>query len=297
MTKKKPIEELKITPYVVKEEIEPILRYLWETRKSVKEVANLIQRDPRLVRKWLEKFDIRVPEQQIKRVEWWNHLSERRLGYLCGFIATDGCLSTPNRIRIGLHARDFRLLERLATCITKPPYPIAHPVREKGKVVTLDTIAPSLFGFLVDMGITPNKSLILNPELKDKSPEFLWGFLRGCIDGDGTIYSNKSAKGESTLGRSGITIVSASEVFLRTLQEIFGGNLTKTVHNRVTTMFLLTFPGRKALQLLEKLPLDYFTMERKTSKLKRLSSLKFGKGPPYIRMKGLVWDKQEKELF
>lgn len=134
------------------------------------------------------------------------------LGYICGFIATDGCLNKGNKvISFANKPEDFSTIEWIGnTLVTpKPNFYISRTMF--GFRATL----PKLYQFCLDMGITPAKSLTLDVNLDNKSEEFKRYFLRGVIDGDGSvIFCSK------TPSKSIIKIASASKKFIDLLEGI-----------------------------------------------------------------------------
>lgn len=75
----------------------------------------------------------------------------------------------------------------------------------------------SLYNWLVDIGLTPNKSKTIG---KLKIPEeYFFDFLRGCFDGDGSIYAYWDPRWESGYVFH-ISFVSVSPSFLEWLQDI-----------------------------------------------------------------------------
>ena len=219
---------------------------------------------------------------------------DKKLGYICGLIASDGCLQKGKKIlSIELQDLDRKTVEFVAsTCVQNPVYLKSHQRQFRptaSPTVGFSANLPKLYQYCLDMGITPNKSLTLNVNLDDKSDEFKWYFLRGVIDGDGCVSVGPR------LTDSTIRISSASLKFIQYLQTIFGGfiGLYKTPKN---PSYHLCFKGIACQQLLTKLPLDEFTMQRKTDRLLIISS----KIPCAIRLSselvGSIWGVKEKKL-
>jgi len=108
------------------------------------------------------------------------------LWYLVGLITSDGCLSSDGR-HIDITSKDYEFLKKL-----KDSLGIINKigVKNRGKINQAHYLQFSnrnLYEFFLSIGLMPNKSLSLN-ELD--IPQYLFvDFLRGLIDGDGSLRS------------------------------------------------------------------------------------------------------------
>lgn len=224
------------------------------------------------------------PKRTNKYEEKWNQLSEAEKGYVCGLWATDGCLQKDKKkiLLISFAEHDKEVVYNLATMLTNPPCHvqvaaggIAHfkggRDSQRQDRYTIAFTAHEMYDYMVSMGITPAKTYTLNPKLDDKSDEFLLNFVRGVIDGDGSVTVNKNNR----LFGSHIKISSASRVFLEKLQVLLGGaiyNCTRTVNTK-TQLYSLEFTGEEARQIANLLPIEKYMMSRKTEKIIKYRSL------------------------
>ncbi len=234
--------------------------------------------------------------------------SDAELGYLCGLIATDGNLSSNSKaIGIGLKSNDLDTVQWVASKLntTKQYSPAVKSyynglTKGYSERASIRLVSPSLYDYLVEMGITPTKTYTLDPKLDDKSDEFLWYFLRGVIDGDGCVYTPYGSGG--SLKDCEITIASASLSFLETLQNFFGGYIStkpkKTTKLATVDLYTLGFTGVRARVLSDYLPTDGFTMQRKTDKLNILKS-QYSIIPGMSCLYGTMWKfgKREQRLY
>ncbi len=133
------------------------------------------------------------------------------LAYAIGLIATDGNLS-PDRRHIGLTSKDKEIVESFRRCLG-----LTNKIGLKGNgtskekryhVVQFGSVV--FYTFLERIGLTAAKSKTLK-ELKIP-PLYFFDFLRGCIDGDGSITSSKHP--ESTSPQLRLRLCSASKPFL-----------------------------------------------------------------------------------
>ena len=138
---------------------------------------------------------------------WTPHLA-----YAIGVIATDGNLSPDGR-HICITSKDGDWLSQIRdslelTCrLGKKAR--AHSKEKKYSVLQIGDI--NFYEFLLDIGLTPNKSKSIS-QLKIH-PDFFHDFLRGCIDGDGSI--TLSSHPESKHQQLRIRLCSASSNFIQ----------------------------------------------------------------------------------
>ncbi len=116
--------------------------------------------------------------------------------YAIGLIATDGNLSKNGR-SITMTSKD---IEQLINCMTalNITVPLGYTIsgathRKTARIQFSDTLFHS---FLVSIGVFPNKSKTLGVI---KIPhEYFFDLLRGCFDGDGTVYSYFDTRWQSS---------------------------------------------------------------------------------------------------
>lgn len=247
---------------------------------------------PNTVRQICRRYHLplnKSPVHTKKYVESFKYLDDAKLGYICGLIATDGNVHKKSTsIRLNLQVADRETVEFVASSLCTPPSKVKIiPPKGIGTVpqARFDHCLPLFKQYLLDLGISYNKSLSLDVNLEGKSNEFKWYFLRGAIDGDGSIHCKRSGR----LCDYTIDISSASKSFLETLQKEFGGNLRmlKTGDTSLgkNPFYRLNFYGSKAHLLCEHLPKDGFTMKRKTLKINDLLTL--NRHPAVLD--GIVW--------
>ena len=148
-----------------------------------------------------------------QRIEW-----SAELAYAVGLITTDGCLSRDGR-HLTMTSKDVDLLETIRRCLritaritlSTNPRPIYR--LQWGDLL--------FHRWLMEIGLMPAKSLRLGPlRVPD---EWLRDFLRGCIDGDGSIVTyidryNTFKKSTYVYTRVYLSLVSASPRFVEWLR-------------------------------------------------------------------------------
>lgn len=189
---------------------------------------------------------------------------DKILGYICGWIATDGCLEfNSNVVRLDIHKDDRKILDWLSQTLVGE-----NIIKVYKQMGCFKAALPKLYAFCLSIGITTSKTLTLNVDLAERSSEFKLYFLRGAVDGDGDVQVGNG------LGSCHINITSASLGFLETLQLEFGGRI-RFKGNKTKGAYILNFGSKKSKAIGQILPLDDFTLERKTLKIKELLTKEF----------------------
>lgn len=134
------------------------------------------------------------------------------MAYVLGIIYTDGCLvkcgrsATYSRLTIG--QKEPELLEKVLALMGSNAKIVFTPARGiAGALHTIQINNRDISRDLQTLGLTPNKSLTLQfPEIPS---EFVRHFIRGCWDGDGSVYL-----GSEEPSRPGASYVSGSRGFI-----------------------------------------------------------------------------------
>lgn len=128
--------------------------------------------------------------------------------YVYGLFASDGNIMHDDKgrytFRISLHKNDKYLLENVKNSMSSQ-----HRIYydNNKNMVTLQISCKKIVKDIIKLGGIPNKSLTL--KFPEKIPEqFIGDFLRGVLDGDGSIYYYQKGKHYSS------KIVSGSPIFL-----------------------------------------------------------------------------------
>ena len=187
----------------------------------------------------------RGPVPKRDSVEW-----SPSFAYAVGLLTTDGCLSPDGR-HMDFTSKDVQLIETFKQCLNLTN-------RIAVKIGGLGTIAHHvqfgdvvLYRWLLDIGLTPNKSKSIG--VLAIPDQFFFDFLRGHLDGDGTIkvypdpiYPNAQ--------RLYVSFCSASRSHLEWLQSrieyLLGIDGFLQVWNRE---FALTFAKQDSIRLLRAL--------------------------------------------
>ncbi len=108
------------------------------------------------------------------------------MAYAVGLIATDGCLVKDGR-HIAFVSKDEDLMCVWLSCIGHDQLRYSRSTSRVGTTIYRIQVSDvRLYRFLLLIGLTPRKSLTLAGV--DVPDEFFDDFVRGLLDGDGSIY-------------------------------------------------------------------------------------------------------------
>ena len=147
----------------------------------------------------------------MKNIIWTN-----KLAYAVGLLTADGNLSPDGR-HIAFVSKDIELMHLLKKCLCLKNKisnkPSGYCKNKKYYVIQFGTV--KLYNFLLNIGLTPNKSKTIKSLLIPRA--YFPDFLRGLIDGDGSIgyFMHPESKKEQFR----IRIASASKYFLEWLKK------------------------------------------------------------------------------
>lgn len=110
--------------------------------------------------------------------------------YLLGFIASDGCLYVPNNaqkqkiLSITIHKQDKEILE-----LFQKAFKTTKPISKQKDYVNFNISSTKVINDIAKLGITPQRKTYGNiiPKI---NPKYFFAFIRGMIDGDGSILNN-----------------------------------------------------------------------------------------------------------
>ena len=175
-----------------------------------------------------------------------------KFAYIIGLIATDGSLSKDKR-HINITSKYNQLVELFRKCL-KLKVAIGRKTRskeEEKKYFQVQFGNVLFYRWLEDIGLTPNKSKTLG---KLKIPDkFFFDFLRGCFDGDGSIYAYWDPRWHSSY-MFYLSFASASHDFLVWLQSsIYRLAVAKGRIDRSNRAFQLKFAKKNTRVVIERM--------------------------------------------
>jgi hypothetical protein len=215
-------------------------------------------------------------------------LNESALSYyLLGVFVTDGCIheySTKKNVSLTSKDKDWLVMIRDLIC----PEMTTRYYNGAWSFVIHST---KLANWFISKNCTPRKSLTLKaPIIPD---EFYPDFIRGCIDGDGTlgIYDvlDKRSKKNKFNKQIVCGLVSASKDFITDVMKILHLNdhtctFFEEKKNRKNSLYTIKFSGRKTYNFLKWIyyPSTPLSMPRKMEIAKEILNYYDNKGADYI---------------
>jgi hypothetical protein len=245
----------------VRVDVNEVSRFYVEARLTVDEIAARMGASSTTVLRRLQEIGIPRrrrgpycdPATSALRTTW-----SPELAYAVGIIATDGNLSSDGR-HLAVSSQDVDLLETVRRCLSLTAS-ITPCSGTQGRCRHIQWSDRTFYDWLLTVGLMPAKSLRLGPLAVPD--DFFRDFVRGCIDGDGSIVTyldrfNTPKNPNYVYDRLYVSIVSASPRFLRWLQlSVFRlrgltGDLTVRRSPKHHDLWRLRYAKRESFRLLQ----------------------------------------------
>lgn len=171
------------------------------------------------------------------------------LAYVIGLIATDGNLSPDGR-HIAFISGEIEMIRLFRKYLkTKSKIGRKSSGYSDKKYFVVQVGDKNFYTFLMGIGLTRNKSKTIG-ELKIPKKHF-YDFLRGCIDGDGSIGGFKHP--QSKLIQYKIRLVSASKKFLEWIRSVTTSDGIKGFLTTSRKMHTLVYAKKDSTKLINLL--------------------------------------------
>jgi len=217
---------------------------LYESVKSMAEVRKQTGLDRGTISKILQEFISKedlINQPSINRtmvkINPFDGINNDRTKYFLGLLAADGCVEDRGSISLGL--ADKELIDEYVKFLgvnikvheyKDPRYPNARPIHHT-KFVNRE-----IANKLISLGVTPRKSKTLEIKI-----ELDFSFLRGYIDGNGTI--NQESQKSIAVG-----ISTASESFVnQVVKFLANNNINSTVFKAKDNSFTIRIGKKEQL--------------------------------------------------
>lgn len=169
--------------------------YLSMTKKQIAEKLN---RTPQAVQLKANKIGLKKPEKYIYNKQFFKNIDTEEKAYWLGFFFSDGYVQktdTNGEAAIMLGVRDKEHLKKFNKSI-EGNVQVTTSIRGSGfsdskkyEMAVIRLYSSELVNDLIALGCVPNKSKIIKfPKIEKR---FIWSFVRGFFDGDGSITLNK----------------------------------------------------------------------------------------------------------
>lgn len=207
--------------------------------------------------------------REIKPRKW-----DANLAYCIGLIATDGCLYNDGR-HISFVSADIQLVtlfKNLLSLSNRIGYKTSGSSGQKCPHIQFGNVG--FYKWLVEIGLTPHKSLTLGPISVPR--KYFMDFTRGCFDGDGSIYSYMDSRWANS-HMFYISFASASKTFINWLRNKIYNIIG--IHGHISTakkrnFYQLRYAKAESLVLINKM---YYNKQVPCLKRKRQRILEIHK--------------------
>ncbi len=173
-----------------------------------------------------------------------------KFAYAIGLITTDGNLSNDGR-HIDFTSKDLELVKIFKSYLhlnNKIGKKTRSTEKEK-KYFRIQFGDVNFYKALLRIGLLPAKSKTIGPLRVQNS--YFFDFLRGCIDGDGSIQTFKHS--ESQYPQLRVRIFSASEIFLKWINNKTMSYGIKGYMKQGQRVYILEYAMKNSINLLNKI--------------------------------------------
>lgn len=255
----------------VSEEIQQQIIEDYLNNKSLRQIQKDYDVTRQTVAKFLEKKGIKTTKGNHYRTyfhneDYFEKIDSKEKAYWLGMMFADGYIIDnsnnygQDKVGLSLAEDSLDVLEKFKKAINATN-PITWEKKDVGQSIgRLLVTSQKMADDLIDKGCFKQKSLILKPP--KISNEFVYDFIRGFFDGDGSLIKSQ----QSDKVRWGINFTSTYEMVCW-LKDIFGfGSIVKEKRREKTYYF--AFGGNKRIELFYHLLYDNATvwMDRKYNK-------------------------------
>lgn len=236
------------------------LRYI-EEQKSTVQIAKELGCNHVSVAQWLRKCEIKIRTNSESHRGRLNHQygksSARKYDidehfydnlnanscWVIGFLSADGCIE--NKYRYSFVQKEIQPLITIARLLK-----YSGKVRPHNGLYRLRISNAVHIAALKRIGITPRKSLTL--EMPNIPEQYLWDFIRGYFDGDGSVYFTFSEANGKKYKQWRISFV-GSDSFIRSINRIVSSKFCfKPVKvSKWKNISMVKYSGRMALTILD----------------------------------------------
>lgn len=166
---------------------------------STPNIANYFGVSTKPIRALLRKQNIKVlslHELQLvknpRNSDFFTKIDNSIKAYWLGFLYADGYID-KNTISICLKAEDKEHLEKFKKALEAPNHKIHDKIQNGKHYVRIDIGDKKMVQDLWNLGCVQNKSLILTFPYQYLTENLYSHFIRGYMDGDGSLYWNKNS--------------------------------------------------------------------------------------------------------
>ena len=240
-------------------QLELALKFYKENKITLQYCSKEFSIDRHILSKYFKTKDIVINPNGKQNInsDIFKIIDTEEKAYWLGFLYADGNISDNNTISLELSTTDKNHLVKFNSFLNK-----SLDIREDKNRVRCIFKDTKIKNDLVNLGCIPRKSLILKfPKDKQVPKNLKRHFVRGYIDGDGSIYKTNNNIHISILG---------TKHFLENLVKYFRlkeRTLYKNNKNNNSNCYFIQFSGKLAIKVIELFYNDCnIKLERKYNK-------------------------------
>ena len=244
------------------------VNYYNNNQITIKDCAIKFNLDRHNLSKWIRKNGgITNPHGKQKlKTDIFNIIDTEEKSYWLGFLYADGNLnSNNNTVSLELGLKDENHLIKFNDFLSKEKSIKKDHFRVR--CVFRDT---QIYNNLIKLGCIPKKSLILNfPNYNQVPKHLMHHFIRGYIDGDGSIYISSN--------RIHVSVLGTKELLYKLIEEIElpKRNFYKKNKEKDSNCYFFEYSGKNAINFIDYLYKDCnIFLERKYNKYLEYCRLK-----------------------
>ena len=164
---------------------------------SYKKIGEILNCNKDTVKNIMERNGIQKTKSTLKNhniiSDYFSNIDTEEKAYFLGLLLTDDSVRN-NNIRLQLKRSDEYMIKRFRDCLNSDVV-IQQDQREGKECSEVEINCPQIIQDLKKYNIVPNKTYLITDINIDLIPNHLQKhYLRGLIDGDGTIYIDKTEK-------------------------------------------------------------------------------------------------------
>lgn len=234
---------------------------------SSSQIAKALHLKSANVRKYLRELGYEILKDGRKytfNYDYFEIINTEEKAYWLGFLYADGCIGHNRKdkngehlgcgVSLGLKLSDEGHIDKFIKAVGFNGNKKYKEIHLNGKTFHscgVDLNSVKMADDLIKLGCVPNKSLTLTFPTKEQVPdELLFHFIRGFVDGDGTI--GKMYKQYKTLHMYPRLGICSNEQFLEGLLDRTGWKRNKIIHDSRSNACGISWGNREYLDLLYK---------------------------------------------
>lgn len=175
------------------------LEFLINQKYRVRDILNILKISKRTLYNYLNKYGLKIPKIEYFDNTVFNTIDDEEKSYWLGFLYADGYVSSKNNNSVELslssidieHLLNYNSFLKNNKSIKVSKVFINDKMYERCRSLVTDK---HFHDSLIKLGCIPQKSLTLKfPDINIFSePKLINHFIRGYIDGDGSVYISKN---------------------------------------------------------------------------------------------------------